>query len=100
MSMIAMVKMTVFPVKRQELLQTLETLHENTCRADSGCLGYSFYLEEGDENTIIMVMEWQSQEKLAEYQKTDSFKILQGAASLLCQDFELKIAAKPVESSQ
>ena len=97
MSVLAIVKMTVFPKKRQELLQTLEILENSTCQAESGCLEYRFYQEEGDENIIIMVMEWQSQEKLEAYQNTDPFKILKGAASLLCQNFELRIGAEPVE---
>lgn len=97
MSVLAIVKMTVFPKKCQELLQTLEILKNTTCQAGSGCLECRFYKERGDENTIIMIMEWQTQEKLEAYQNTDLFKVLQGAASLLCQNFELRIGAEPVE---
>ena len=57
MSVLAIVKMTVFPKKCQELLQTLEILKNTTCQAGSGCLEYRFYKERGDENTIIMIME-------------------------------------------
>jgi quinol monooxygenase YgiN len=97
MSVLAMVKMTVFPKKRRELLQTLEILKNSTCQAESGCLEYRFYQERGDENTIIMIMEWQTQKELEAYQNTDPFKILQGAMSLLCQNSELRIGAAPVE---
>lgn len=97
MSVLAMVKMTVIPKKRQELLQTLEILKNTTCQAESGCLAYRVYQEGGDKNTIIMVMEWQTQEMLAAYQNTDPFKILQGAMSLLCQNSEIRVGAAPVE---
>ena len=42
MSLLAMVKMTAFPKKRAELLQTLETLKNSTFKADLGCLEYRF----------------------------------------------------------
>jgi len=51
MSVLAMVKMTVFPKKRTELLQTLETLKNSTHKANLGCVEYRFYQEGENENT-------------------------------------------------
>jgi quinol monooxygenase YgiN len=97
MSVLAMVKMTVFPNKRTELLQTLETLKNSTCKADLGCTEYRFYQEGENGNNIILVMEWQTQERLEAYQVSDQFGILKGAISLLCASSEIRIGAVPIE---
>ena len=91
-------KMTAFPGKRTELLQTLEALKTDTCKADFGCLEYHFYQEGDDDNNIILMMRWESQEKLAAYQNSDQHKILLGAISLLCKSSEVKIATVPKEA--
>jgi quinol monooxygenase YgiN len=97
MSVLALMKMTVFPKKRRELLQTLEALENSTCRVESGCLEYRFYQEEGNENVIILVMAWQTQEGLRAYQDSDPFRILKGAMSLLCENSEMIMNATPIE---
>jgi quinol monooxygenase YgiN len=97
MSILAMVKMTVFPKKRKELVQTLETLKNSTCTADLGCVEYRFFQEGDNENSIILILEWQAQEKLAAYQNSDPYKILMGAISLLCESSEMRIGALPIE---
>jgi len=98
MSILAMVKMTVFPKKRTELVQTLETLKNSTCQTEIGCVAYRFFQEGENENHIILMMEWQKQEKLAAYQNSDPYKILMGAISLLCESSEMKIGAVPMEA--
>lgn len=98
MSILAMVKMTVFPKKRKELVQTLETLKNSTCKADLGCVEYRFFQEGDNENSIILILEWQAQEKLAAYQNSDPYKILMGAISLLCESSEMRIGAAPIET--
>jgi quinol monooxygenase YgiN len=98
MSVLTMVKMTAFPKKRTELLQTLETLKNSTCQADSGCAEYRFYQEGENENSLILILEWQTQEKLAAYQNSDQYKILMGAISLLCESSEISTGAVPIET--
>jgi quinol monooxygenase YgiN len=97
MSVFATVKMQVFPKKRTELLQTLETLKNSTCKAEIGCVAYRFYQEGENENTLILIVEWQTQEKLAAYKSSDQYKILMGAISLLCESSEKRIGSAPIE---
>jgi quinol monooxygenase YgiN len=97
MSALAMVKMTAFPKKRTELLQTLETLKNSTCQVDLGCVEYRFYQEGENENHIILMVEWQTQERLAAYQNSDQYKILMGAISILCESSEMKIGAARIK---
>ena len=51
---------------------------------------YRFYQEDENENNIILMVEWQTQERLAAYQNSDQYKILMGAISLLCESSEMK----------
>jgi quinol monooxygenase YgiN len=95
MSVLAMVKMTAFPKKRSELLQTLETLKNITCTTDLGCVDYRFYQEGDNENHIILMVEWQTQENLEAYQDSNQYKILMGAISLLCESSEMSIGSVP-----
>jgi quinol monooxygenase YgiN len=97
MSVLAMLKMTAYPKKRTELLQTLETLRNSTCKPELGCTEYRFYQEGDNENTLILIVEWQTQEKLAAYQNSNQYKILRGAISLLCESSEMKIGSAPIE---
>jgi quinol monooxygenase YgiN len=98
MTVIAMLKMMASPKKRTELLQTLETLKNSTTQADMGCVEYRFFQEDAHENNIILIMEWQTQDRWAAYQKTEQYKILLGAINLLCESSEMKIVAVPMEA--
>lgn len=98
MSVFALVKMKAFPKKRSELLQTLEALKDRTCKSGSGCLEYRFFWQGENENSIILIMKWQSQEKLTEFQNSDQYKILLGAISLLCESSEIMTGSVPPES--
>jgi quinol monooxygenase YgiN len=95
MSVLAMVKMTAFPKKLTELLQTLETLKNITCTTDLGCVDYRFYQKGDNENHVILMVEWQTQENLAAYQDSTQYKILMGAISLLCESSEMSIGSVP-----
>ncbi len=92
-----MVKMTVFPKKLKELLQTLETLESSICKIELGCMKYRFYQEGDNENNVILILEWESQEKLASYHNSDEYKILMGAISLLCESADMKTGTVPME---
>jgi quinol monooxygenase YgiN len=96
MTIIAMLKMMASPKKRTELLQTLETLKNSTTKADLGCVEYRFFQEDTHENNIILIMEWQTQDRWAAYQNTEQYKILLGAINLLCESSEMKIGAVPM----
>lgn len=100
MPVLLMVKMTVFPKKLKELLQTLETLRNSVCQFDFGCVAYRFYQEGDNENNIVLILEWQTQEKLAVFPNSNQYKILMGAISLLCESSEMKIGVVPVEVAQ
>jgi quinol monooxygenase YgiN len=89
LSVFTLVKILTSPKKRTEFLQTLETLRYSTCQPDSGCIGYRFFQDGENENSIILILEWQTQEKQIAFQNSDQYKILSGAISLLCESSEI-----------
>jgi hypothetical protein len=64
---------------------------------DLGCIDYRFYQEGKNENNIILILEWQTQEKLEACQNSEQYKILMGAISLLCESSEMKIGMVTME---
>jgi quinol monooxygenase YgiN len=93
-----MVKMRASPKKSTELWQTLETLRYSTCKLDSGCIRYCFFQKGENDNSIILIMEWQTQEQLTAFQNSDRYKILLGAISLLCESSEIIIGSEQLEA--
>ena len=89
MSLFALVKIMTSPKKRTEFLQTLETLRYSTCQPDSGCIGYRFFQDGENKNSIVLILEWQTQEKLTAFFNSDQYQILSGAISLLCESSEI-----------
>jgi quinol monooxygenase YgiN len=89
LSVFALLKMVTSPKKRTEFLQTLKTLRYSTCQPDSGCIGYRVFQEGENENSIILILEWQTQENLIAFRNSDQYKILSGAISLLCESSEI-----------
>lgn len=75
-------KIIVHPEKRGEFIQTIGRLTEPT-RAEKGCLTCSFYVDAADENSLLLVSEWESELDLNNYLLSDEFAILRGAINVL-----------------
>ena len=86
------VKMNVRPEKRDEMVQTLFALIQQT-RKEMGCLNCHAYLSIEDENHINLVEAWESQEDLDYYLRSDRFSVLIGTRSLLNKPPEIRIIA-------
>lgn len=75
-------KITVRPENRKELYQTILPLLE-PIRAEKGCLSYRFYVDTTDENSTLLVGEWESRNDLDNHLRSNDFAILVGAISVL-----------------
>ena len=75
-------KVTVHPEKRGEFLQTIRRLAE-PIKSAKGCLTFSFYVDAADENSSLLVSEWDSEWDLNNYLQSDDFAILRGAINVL-----------------
>lgn len=84
------IKMKVQPEKQKELSQAVASLI-GSIRNAKGCRRCDFCrsLENGDE--FCFLGEWESREDLAAHLKSELFKVLLGAMSLLRKSHEMKV---------
>jgi quinol monooxygenase YgiN len=75
-------RIIVRPENRKELCQTISSLLA-PIRNEKGCLGYRFYQEDGDENSFILVGEWESRADWDNYLHSDDFAVLLGSILIL-----------------
>jgi quinol monooxygenase YgiN len=76
-------KMKVNPDKRTEFYQTIGELLERISHAQ-GCLGFQFYVDPNDEDSSLLIGEWESEADLENHLRSNDFAILRGAITLLC----------------
>lgn len=85
-------RITVRPENRCELFQTLRPLL-GPIRSEKGCLAYGFYVDADDENSTVLIGEWESQEDWTNHLRTRGFAVLLGAITILSSpasiDFKL-----------
>ena len=83
---------TVRPENRKELCLTVASLL-NPIRQEPGCGAYKFYQEAGDENSFLLIGEWETREALNRHLDSNSFAVLMGSMMLLAKvstvDFKL-----------
>ena len=76
------IRMKVLPEKRMELSQAITSLIASI-RTEKGCQRCDFCQDIEDENEFCILGEWDTQENLNSHLKSERFKILRGAMSLL-----------------
>ena len=81
--MIVTTKVTVLPEGRKEFFQTINPLTKRI-RNERGCLEYRLYEETGDENSLIMIEEWEAESHWREHRKGDNFAVMVGLLSVVC----------------
>jgi quinol monooxygenase YgiN len=70
------------PQKRNELCLTINSLVK-MIRSEAGCRSYQFYGEEGDENSFLLIGEWETRDDWANHLESESFAVLLGSMKLL-----------------
>ena len=75
-------RITVAPNKRTEFLQTIDRLLE-LIKGSKGCRKLDFYLDAADENSTLLVSEWETETDLNTYFKSNDFAVLSGAITVL-----------------
>ena len=70
------------PEKRTEFLQTVGRLLE-PIKSAKGCRDLGFYLDAADENSTLLVSEWETEKDLNNYLGSNDFAILRGAITVL-----------------
>jgi len=75
-------KFTVQPEKRTEFLQTIGPLVE-PIKSAKGCHDFGLYFDVADENSTLLVSEWETETDLNNYLGSNDFAILRGAITVL-----------------
>jgi quinol monooxygenase YgiN len=75
-------RVTVRPENRMELLQTIWSLL-NPIRREKGCLMYRFYEEAGEENSFVLIGEWETRDDLERHLHSDNYAVLHGSIMIL-----------------
>jgi quinol monooxygenase YgiN len=85
---LVVIRMKVLSEKHLELSQTMASL---TCviRTEKGCRRCDFCQNMENENELILLEEWDTQENLMSHLKSERFRILRGAMNLLKEPYEM-----------
>ncbi|HEX7297000.1 MAG TPA: antibiotic biosynthesis monooxygenase family protein [Pyrinomonadaceae bacterium] len=75
-------KITARPDKRMELSQTIAGLL-GPVRNVKGCRTFRFYLDSADENSSLLLSEWDTESDLNQYLRSNDFAVLKGALAVL-----------------
>ncbi|HKE59736.1 MAG TPA: antibiotic biosynthesis monooxygenase family protein [Pyrinomonadaceae bacterium] len=76
-------RVTIRPEKRTEFFQTITELLEPIKMAQ-GCMGFHFYVDTSDENSSLLLGEWETESDLENHLRSNDFAILRGAITVLC----------------
>ena len=91
-AVITTASISVRPENRKELCLTVASLL-NPIRQEPGCNAYKFYGEAGDENSFLLIGEWQTADALNQHLESNNFAVLMGSIMLLAKvataDFKL-----------
>ena len=95
---LVIIRMKVLPEKRMELSQTIASLI-GSIRMEKGCICCDFSQSNEDENRLFLLEEWDTQENLKSHLKSERFRVLRGAMTLLKEPYEMMFhpAFYPVE---
>ncbi|MCM3901354.1 MAG: antibiotic biosynthesis monooxygenase [Pyrinomonadaceae bacterium] len=85
-------RITVRPENRTELFQTIWPLLA-PIRREKGCRAYRFYVDAVDENSSMLIGEWDTKEDWSNHLRSRGYAVLRGAITVLSSpasiDFKL-----------
>ena len=82
------IRMNAPSEKRMELSQTIASLIDSI-RTETGCKRCDFCRSMEDENRLFLLEEWDTEENLMGYLKSERFRVLRGAMNLLKEPYEM-----------
>ena len=87
---LVIIRMKVLSEKRMELSQTIASLIDSIMK-EKGCKRCAFFRSMEDENELSIIEEWDTPENLKSHLKSDRFRVLRGAMSLLQEPYEKEV---------
>jgi quinol monooxygenase YgiN len=83
------VLLRVRPGKREELLQTLQSIQKNL-KAKEELSKSSLYQDMDDSSVFYLIQEWATQDSMERYIRSEEFSVLMGMLKVLCVESEIK----------
>ena len=93
---------SVEPEKRTELFHTISVLIDQINRAQ-GCVMFRHYIDALDENSSLLMAEWETDSDLNDYLRSNNFAILRGAITLFSTrstDFRALVTSRRLSPNQ
>ena len=84
------IRTKVLAEKRKELSRTIAS-PIGSLRTEKGCLRCDFYQSMEDKNELCILEEWDTRENLDSHLKSERFRVLRGAMSLLQKPYEMLV---------
>ena len=75
--------------KKKEFLQTVNTLREDIKR-EKGFTKSTIFQEVNDPDVFHLTEEWDTQDDLEMFAKSEAFRVLMGAMKVLCKETEIR----------
>jgi quinol monooxygenase YgiN len=76
-------RITVPPENRKELCQTISSLL-GPIRSEAGCITCRLYEDASEENSFVLIGEWQTRADWDNHFQSDHFAVLLGSILILC----------------
>ena len=73
---------TVHPENRREFFQTVSTISDKI-RREKGCLSFRLFEEAGNENSLLLVGEWDDRSYWDQHCEGENFAVLHGSVQVL-----------------
>jgi quinol monooxygenase YgiN len=84
------VLLRVRPGKRDEFLQTVQSIQEKLKQEETDLTKASLYQDLNDANVFHLIEDWATPEAMERYIRSDRFSVLMGALKVLCSESEVK----------
>lgn len=81
-SLVSAIRFMLPPENRKEFFQTITPLIKKV-RSETGCLNYCLFEETGDENSLLVIGEWNSEQSWAKHRDSDNCAVFHGLLHLL-----------------
>jgi quinol monooxygenase YgiN len=85
------IKIEIKPYKRDEFVNSMRSFL-GKIRKEKGCLDFSVYQDSDNENTHLVVGEWETRQAMEKHFQTHEFELLIGAARVLGETFSMNRA--------
>ena len=85
---LVIIRMRVIAEKRKELSQTIASLI-GSIRTEKGCRRCDFCQNLEDENELLILEEWDTQDNLKKHLKSGHFSVIRGMVGLLKKPYEM-----------